>query len=75
MTSVNHKDVWIRAGKTALQAFVGVFVVAFANLFDVYQRGGLSALHSALVAVSGSALAALLSALWNYYLQYRSSQS
>jgi len=67
---MNHKDVWTRAAKTAVQAFVGVFVVAVSNLFDVYQRNGLSGLRSALVAVVGAGVAAAISAVWNYVLQY-----
>lgn len=71
MNKLNHRDVLIRALKTAAQSFVAVFVVAFGNLFDVYQHGGLSGLKSALVALLSAALAAAVSATWNYYLQYR----
>lgn len=71
----DHKDVLERAAKTFVQAFLGVFVMAFANLFDVVNKQGLSGLKSAVVALLGAALAAGISALWNYWLQYRSSAS
>lgn len=71
----NHRDILERATKTFVQAFLGVFVMAFANLFDAVSKQGLSGLKSAVVALLGAALAAGISALWNYWLQYRSNAS
>jgi len=69
---VDHKDVWVRALKTAVQAFVGVFVVAVSDLFDVYHRSGFTGLKSSAIALASAGLAAAVSAIWNYYLELRS---
>lgn len=68
-SDLDHEDVWIRAGKTAVAAFVGVFILAFGNLFNVFTNQGPDALKSALAALIGAALSAAITAGWNYLLQ------
>lgn len=53
-TSLDHKDVWIKAAKTAVQAGVAAFLLSP----DPSSK-------DALVAVG----AAVVSAVWNYVLQ------
>lgn len=72
---INHSDIWIRASKTAVQSFLGVFVLSLSDLLDTFKHGGLPALKSAVLALGSAALAAAVSALWNYYLQYRDASS
>lgn len=72
---VNHRDVIIRTAKTFVAAFIGVFVLSFANLFDIVSKQGLSGLKSATAALLGSAIAAGITAIWNYYLQAKAIRS
>lgn len=69
MIPLNHKDVWIRALKTAIQAFVGVFAVSASDLLNTFQKGGMGAGKAALVSLVSAAIAAAVSAVWNYLLQ------
>lgn len=74
MKNLDHKDVWIRTAKTFVAAFLGVFILAFGNLFDVVSKQGLSGLKSASAALVGSALAAGVTALWNYGIQLKQGE-
>lgn len=67
--NVNRKDVLIRSLKTFVAGFLSVVVAALANILDAFQKGGLSGLKSALLALITGAIAAGITAVWNYYLQ------
>ena len=67
---MDYKDIAIRAGKTAVQAFGGVFVPVLVT----YLNGGWpESWDSAFVALAptfSAALAAAISALWNGVAQW-----
>lgn len=69
LAKVNHRDVLIRSAKTFVASFLGVFVTSLANILDAFQKGGLSGLKSALLALITAAIAAGITAVWNYYSQ------
>ena len=67
---MDYKDIAIRVAKTFVQAFGGVFI----PVLVVYLQDGLPAdFNTAWIALAptiAAALAAAISAVWNYILQY-----
>ena len=67
---MDYKDIAIRAAKTFVQAFGGVFIPALV----IYLQDGfpfeVEAAWLALAPTLTAALAAAIAAVWNYLLQY-----
>lgn len=67
---MDYKDIAVRAAKTFVQAFLGVLIPVLVT----YIQGGFpDSIDAAWVALSptiAAALAAAISAVWNYILQY-----
>ena len=61
LTTLDHLDVWVRAGKTFAQAVVACVLAGLANVTDL----------SSAKALALAALAAGVSAAWNYVLQLK----
>lgn len=67
----NHKDVLVRSAKTFLTTFATVYVTALTDLLNVLHNNGLAALQAAVAALLMSAVGAGLTALLNYWIQFR----
>lgn len=67
--TLNHRDVWTRAGKTAVQAFIPAFLLGLANVQHIFVQSGLNDAEKALYSLALAAAAAAGSAVWNYYKQ------
>ena len=66
---MDWRDIWIRAGKTFVQAFFGVLIPELCGLLQVGFPTDWPTAWAILAPVIAAALAAGISAAWNIILQ------
>ncbi len=75
LSNLNHKDIWIRAGKTFVAAFIPIFIAGLSNLQRVFVTNGLTGARAAALGLVVAAFSAAITAVWNYALQISSTPS
>lgn len=71
---MDYKDIAARAGKTFIQAFLGVFIPVLVAYLNSGWPDSIGAVWVAMAPTLAAALAAGISAAWNYFQQIYGGQ-
>lgn len=71
---MDYKDIAARAGKTFVQAFMGVFIPVLVAYLNSGWPESIGAVWVAMAPTLAAALAAGISAAWNYFQQLYGGQ-
>ena len=71
---MNYKDIATRAGKTFIQAFLGVFIPVLVAYLNSGWPESIGAVWLAMAPALAASLAAGISAAWNYFQQLCSGE-